>query len=206
MSIFGVFERLLGEIYPYRWPLAVAALALLAAVAWVGHRRGWFGAIRRRPRTALLAAVVALAVLVPVGGFLLRPLWERTELNEASPLEAAAADEAPVVVAEGTFRGADAFHFGRGTVRVVEAAGGATMLRFDDFSVRNGPDLHVYLSPDPSGYTADALDLGELRATDGSFNHDVPAGTDPSRYASVLIWCEPFSVLFAVAPLAPAPA
>ena len=67
---------------------------------------------------------------------------------------------------------------------------------------RNGPDLHVYLSSDPEGYAADALDLGGLEATDGSFNHEIPAGIDPSRYRSVVIWCEPFSVLFAVAPLA----
>ena len=34
---------------------------------------------------------------------------------------------------------------------------GSTRLRLEDFSVRNGPDLFVYLSPDPDGYADGAL-------------------------------------------------
>jgi hypothetical protein len=126
-------------------------------------------------------------------------------LNEADPVGAVAAGtEDAAVVASGEFWGADAFHFGRGTARVVEAAPGADAPRFEEFSVRNGPALHVFRSPDPAGYTADALDLGGLKATDGSFNHEIPADADPPRYRWVIIWCEPFSVPFAVAPLAAA--
>jgi hypothetical protein len=165
------------------------------AVGWLAYRRGWHRAIRRHPRTATAAALLGLAVLIPLGGYLVSPLWTRTELNEADFVGAVVAgteDAAPV--ASGEFRGADAFHFGRGTVRVVETAPGADALRFEGFSVRNGPDPHVYLSSDPEGYAADALDLGGLEAAEGSFNHEIPAGIDPSRYRSVVIWCEPFSV------------
>ncbi len=64
-----------------------------------------------------------------------------------------------------------------------------------------GPDLYVVLSPDRTGYTDDAIEVGRLRATDGSFNMRVPEGTDVSDVSSVLIWCKQFSHLFAVAPL-----
>ena len=57
---------------------------------------------------------------------------------------------------------------------------GVYTLRLEDFSVRNGPDLFVYLSPDAAGYTDDALELGRLKATDGSFNYELPPGTDPA--------------------------
>jgi hypothetical protein len=67
--------------------------------------------------------------------------------------------------------------------------------------VRNGPDLFVYLSPNEDGYADGAVNLGELKATDGAFNYDVPAGVDVSQFRSAIVWCKRFSVLFAVAPL-----
>lgn len=106
-------------------------------------------------------------------------------------------------VATGSFVGADDFHFGKGTATIVEAAPGVFTLRFKDFSVRNGPDLFVYLSSDAKGYTAGALELGKLKATDGAFSYALPAVADPTRFASAVIWCKQFSVQFAVAPLAP---
>jgi Electron transfer DM13 len=106
------------------------------------------------------------------------------------------------VASQGTFQGADDFHFGRGQALLIETAPGEYTLRFEDFSVRNGPDLFVYLSPDPNGYSDDALLLGELKGTDGAFNYDVPPGTDVSQYNSAVVWCKAFSVLFATATFA----
>ena len=100
----------------------------------------------------------------------------------------------------GEFAGTDDFHFGSGTASIIETAPGTYTLRLEDFSVRNGPDLFVYLSPDADGYVDEALELGRLKATDGSFNYALPAGTDPSDFASALIWCKQFAHLFAVAP------
>ena len=74
-------------------------------------------------------------------------------------------------------------------------------MRFDDFAVRNGPDLFVYLSPDPDGYVDGAIEVARLKADRGSFNTPVPTGTDLSDVRSVLIWCKQFSHLFAVATL-----
>jgi hypothetical protein len=107
----------------------------------------------------------------------------------------------PAATRTGTFQGTDEFHFGRGTASLIETAPGEWTIRFEDFSVRNGPDLFVYLSPDPDGYADGAIEVARLRATDGSYNTPVPAGTDVSGVRSVLIWCKQFSHLFAVATL-----
>lgn len=107
----------------------------------------------------------------------------------------------PSTIATGEFQGTDEFHFGDGTASIVEIEPGRYHLRLDDFSVRNGPDLYVYLSPDPDGYADDALELGLLKATDGSFGYDLPEGVDPARFRSAIIWCKQFSHLFATAAL-----
>jgi hypothetical protein len=109
----------------------------------------------------------------------------------------------PVAVATGEFTGTDDFHFGRGTATVIEVGPGRYHLRLEDFSVRNGPDLFVYLSPDADGYHEDALELGRLKATDGSFGYDLPDGVDPAVFRSAIIWCKQFAHLFATAPFAP---
>ena len=105
----------------------------------------------------------------------------------------------PVTLVRGEFRGSDEFHFGRGTATIIETAPGRYHLRLDDFSVRNGPDLFVYLSPDSGDYADGALELGRLKATDGAFGYDLPEGTDPADFASAIIWCKQFSHLFATA-------
>ena len=107
----------------------------------------------------------------------------------------------PRVLTTGEFMGADDFHFGEGTASVIETGRGAFTLRFEEFSVRNGPDLYVYLSPDPDGYADGAVELGTLKATDGAFGYELPDGLDPSGFASAVIWCKQFAVQFAVAPL-----
>ncbi len=101
----------------------------------------------------------------------------------------------------GRFSGTDDFHFGRGTAILREVEPGRWVVRLEEFAVRNGPDLYVVLSPDAAGYAHDAIEVGRLKATDGSFNMRVPDGVDPSGVRSVLIWCKQFSHLFAVAPL-----
>jgi hypothetical protein len=101
----------------------------------------------------------------------------------------------------GTFHGEDDFHFGRGTARLFGTPDGV-VLRFEGFEVRNGPDLYVYLSPAAGGYARKGnLELGRLKASQGNQNYRLPAGTDPSAYRSVVIWCKQFAVQFAVATL-----
>ena len=43
------------------------------------------------------------------------------------------------------------------------------------------------------------VDLGRLRAFKGSQRYPIPAGLDLSKFQSVIIWCEQFSVLISPA-------
>jgi hypothetical protein len=98
-------------------------------------------------------------------------------------------------------------HEGMGTATVYQLADGSRVLRFENFEVLNGPDLHVYLAPvNPVPNTvgvelAGATDLGQLKGNVGNQNYELPAELDLSLYQSVVIWCQPFRVPFAAAPL-----
>jgi len=45
------------------------------------------------------------------------------------------------------------------------------------------------------------VDVGRLKANIGNQNYPIPAGTDMTKYDTVLIWCRAFSVLFGSADL-----
>ena len=214
MSIFGALERFLSETaYPYRVPLTVAAVTLLVALVVVMARSGLVARIaraaRRRPLPATVGAFLVLSAAGVGGNYLLSPLWTRASLNEALPVAADASpsssgatrESTTKVIRQGEWRGADDFHFARGTARVIEVAPGEHVLRVEHFSVRNGPDLFVILSPRADGYADGGVNLGRLKATDGAFNYAIPAGTDLSAVKSVIIWCDQFDVLFGTAVL-----
>lgn len=116
----------------------------------------------------------------------------------AKPTEAPTFEAA--VVRQGEWVSGDDFHFANGKALLIETEPGKYTLRVEEFSVRNGPDVFVLLSPS-NGYQSDALDLGGLKGTDGAFNYEIPAGTDISLYKSAIIWCRQFDVLFGHAEL-----
>ena len=180
-----------------------SGIALAMAVA-IGAPLGWYLASPIWIRTSLVEAAPTAAPAVASAS----PAPSATPTTAtAPPSESTAPAPTPsatpfarATFASGTFHGTDEFHFGRGTASIIEVSPGRYHLRLEDFSVRNGPDLYVYLSTAADDYTDDALELGLLKATDGSFGYDLPAGTDPSRFRSAIIWCKQFSHLFAVAP------
>ena len=101
----------------------------------------------------------------------------------------------------GEWQGADDFHFARGKALIIETEPGVYILRVEDFSVRNGPDLFVYLSRSPDGWEEDAVNLGDLKATDGAFNYEIPSDLDIEEFQSAVVWCRRFAVLFGHATL-----
>lgn len=110
----------------------------------------------------------------------------------------------PAILARGVFRDGDPGHNGSGIAKIIRTADGSLVLRFEDFSVTNGPDVFVILSSDPNGDRSSAgsgLNLGELRATDGNINYGIPAGTDVSPFRSVIVYCRQFNVVMARATL-----
>jgi hypothetical protein len=129
---------------------------------------------------------------------------ETPVVMEDEPMPAEEAEPAgPVSVLTGSFQGADDFHQGSGTATIYELEDGSELLRFEDFEVTNGPDLHVLLVPDDAptdrsdltGY----IDLGKLKGNVGNQNYQIPGDVDISEFGSVVIYCEPFHVLFATA-------
>ena len=112
----------------------------------------------------------------------------------------------PVAVLQGQFQDADSFHQGSGDAAIYQLPDGSHVLRFENFDVTNGPDLHVVLSGHPAPASHDDLgpdyiDLGQLKGNIGSQNYEIPADVDLSQYQSVVIYCMPFQVVFSTATL-----
>ncbi len=134
--------------------------------------------------------------------YLASPLWIDDVVDEAL-----VGEDRLTEIATGSFAGADSIHKGQGILRVLRSDTGETLIRFMDFEVTNGPGLRVYLakSANPAG-ASDVLDggwtsLGVLKGNIGDQTYTLPADLDIADFGSVVIWCEPFSVLFASAPI-----
>ena len=145
----------------------------------------------------ILGMAFGIAVAVFAYPFVFPPPPANEQVSEA---------ERVGLVAKGVFIHAepsDPLHYGQGDVVVYQKLVHLTK----NFKVGPGPKFHVYLSPkagirsSADFSSADSLDLGRLRAFEGSQKYSVPAGTDLSKYKSVVIWCEQFSVLVSPADL-----
>lgn len=109
-------------------------------------------------------------------------------------------EEETSTVYAGTFVGVnDGIHNAEGQAKVIKLSDGSNFLRLEDFRSTNGPDLYIYLSTDKSN--SDFVNLGRLKGNVGNQNYEIPQGIDLSKYDTVLIWCQAFSVLFGSAEL-----
>jgi Electron transfer DM13 len=103
----------------------------------------------------------------------------------------------------GDFMGVnDGIHNAEGKVKILRLSDGSEIVRLEDFRSTNGPDVHLYLAIDKQA--SDFIDLGRLKANIGNQNYQIPLDTDFNKYKYVLIWCQPFSVLFGSAQLSSA--
>lgn len=127
-------------------------------------------------------------------------------LADVTVMEKVAGREAKTVVAKASFIHAnpsDPVHYGKGSATVF-----SDLVHLEpDFEVGPGPRYHVYLSP-RAGIKRSAdfdigasLDLGRLKAFKDSQSYPVPAGTDLTRFKSLVIWCKQFNVLVSPADL-----
>jgi len=129
---------------------------------------------------------------------------EMEELGQKMPDKVAdeRMDSQPTVERTGTFRDADNFHRGSGNATIYVLPDGKRVLRFEDFTVTNGPALSVYLVRSADGNVDSGfLDLGKLKGNKGNQNYEIPANIDLRSYGSVIIRCVPFGVTFATASL-----
>lgn len=143
------------------------------------------------------------------------------EMAEAADVESSVSDsmddammmaDAPassdfVKLFSGTFQDADRVHKGSGTATIYQGPNGSHVLRLEDFDVTNGPDLHVILSPenDPQSRddvtSAGYVDLGKLKGNVGNQNYEIPNDVQIPESGSIVIYCQPFHVIFSVASL-----
>ena len=112
----------------------------------------------------------------------------QTQAPTPTPLPVAKPKEAEAVPVIGT-----PGHKASGTARLLNTTQG-DVVRYENFSTINGPDLFVYLATDLKA--TEFVSLGELKATEGNINYVVPLGTDTKKYPYVLVWCKQFGVLF----------
>ncbi|WP_214480657.1 DM13 domain-containing protein [Bacillus sp. SM2101] len=99
----------------------------------------------------------------------------------------------------GTFVEVDNEHNISGNAFTV-TADGKMYIRFEQFSVTNGPDLKVYLTKEGQP-TSEGVDLGKLKGNQGDQNYEIPEGVDLSEYNKVVVWCRAFDVDFGYAML-----
>jgi hypothetical protein len=172
-----------------------------------------------------IGAIVAVILVAAIGWYLGSPLFIRTTANEALPTAAAtaastsaastatsaagtpapAATAVTSVLRRGQLQYVDALHNGKGAVLII-AVDAKQFLRFEDVAITNAPDVYVYLSKDRGGKWSEAQStyLGPLKATNGSFNYELPSPIDLAAYGSVVVWCRAFAVLVTWADLEPA--
>ena len=132
-----------------------------------------------------------------------------SEPESGAPSPAPTATRAPeaqdVELARGRFE--DAEHSTTGLARVLQLADGSRVLRLEDLATSDGPDLHVWISNQPSGGEWGSYDedryvrLGELKATNGNQNYAIPASADLRGMTTIVIWCDRFNVAFGTAPV-----
>lgn len=144
-----------------------------------------------------------------VAGIFIYPFW----FPPPVAMEELAEKDARTLVAQGTFIHADPsdpIHFGMGLVRLLRGdTGRHTVFLERDFKVGPGPRFHLYLSPKADIRSSDdfnekeSIDLGKLRAFEGSQAYKISSSVDLSAIKSVVIWCKEFGVLISPATLRP---
>jgi len=188
---------------------------------------------RRVPPALLWLAVPLLLAGLAFAWWTLSPLFLNTRVDEAFPTAVAAPTVAavvvaaptvapalptaapaqptaiaePVALASGSFTRIDSLHAAEGTAIIYQLPDGSRVLRLENFSAQNGPDLYVSLSGHPmprnnaetfdSGY----VELERLKANQGNQNYALPAELDLAALKSVVIYCKAFSVVFSTAEL-----
>ncbi|MEQ9619009.1 MAG: DM13 domain-containing protein [Deltaproteobacteria bacterium] len=152
--------------------------------------------------------LIVLIVLI-IAWYLFRPekLFISSKINEDFPNTGSEEKGAPEIISQGEFHGVA--HEGEGLATIYDMGDGHRVLRFTDFAVSNGPDVHVYLvsAEDPKDSKevkeSDIYELGSIKGNVGNQNYGLGPDVELSKYKSVVIWCKRFGVNFAVATLKP---
>lgn len=151
-----------------------------------------------------LIILIILLVILPIAWYLISPAFIVVEVNEEFPVNENAVNieemkledtkSEPKIINQAEF--VASAHDINGKALVIEE-NDKKILRFEDFETINGPDLFIYLSSDLDA--KDFINLGEIKATKGNVNYEIPSDVDLIKYNKVLVWCRAFRVLFSYA-------
>ncbi len=111
-------------------------------------------------------------------------------------------------VKSGEFSELDPVHTASGRATIYRRIDNSLLLRLDDFSATNGPDLAVYLSVVASPKTGAEMRtsnlhfrVGTLKGNRGNQNYEMPAETKLERYKSVVLFSETLDTVYSYASL-----
>jgi hypothetical protein len=143
-------------------------------------------------KTKKTLITILIIILIPVGYYLISPIFINIKVDEAMPVSTEQATTTDIEIRRAEIVDT-AIHPAKGFVRIIKDAND-TYIRYEDFKTINGPDIYVYLSNDIEA--KDFVSLGKVKATEGNVNYKVPEGVNVKDYKYVIIWCEAFNVLF----------
>ena len=194
-------------------PLSAVIAAIIIvpglAVAW------WLGSPLFIDKTvdedfpALVNAVMPAGMSMRDADATMEAAMDAPREVEEEMMEAMGAMLAPEAVKWGDSATAMPFTKVAGMATIYNLGTDGYVLRFEDFNVINGPDLRVLVTthPDPMGrgdvHADDVtyVELGKLKGNIGNQNYPIPPEVNVDDQHSVVIYCKPFQVVFAVAPL-----
>lgn len=147
--------------------------------------------------------IVVIILIIAVGYHLFSPIFIVSEANDSLPkvnyvMGSPLGTTIEPVIEELSGEIIPFDKHASGRVAVYDT-NGQKILRFEDFETTNGPGLSVYLATDITA--EDSIDLGDVKATKGNVNYEIPAGLDLERYDTVLLWCDTYNKLFSYAEL-----
>ena len=141
----------------------------------------------------LIATHVSVGLLGFGAGIYVLPILTAPTSPSKSEIEAMSLQVKYSAVFRKDLKDSDTFHWGEGTVKI-----GAKNITFIG-KLAPGPDYKLYLSKhyvetedDFKRYKKTMVRVGDVK-TFQNFVVSIPEDIDPSKYNSVIIWCESFS-------------
>jgi hypothetical protein len=199
LALFGLwaltpylYNRRVDEAFPVAAP-ANQAMVSATAAPMMAEQAAPTAMMADAPAMAEQAAPTAMA--------------DAPAMAEQAAPTAIAASTGPVALSTGTFiAGSTPGDTAGGKATIYRLEDGKPLLRLEDFSTTNGPDLFVVLSssanPDQDGLKNGAyVQLEALKGNIGNQNYELPSDVDLGQYKSVVIWCRTFNIVFGYAPL-----
>ncbi|MBL8134753.1 MAG: DM13 domain-containing protein [Anaerolineae bacterium] len=157
------------------------------------QQRAYLEIASREPQLAVRMVSTALQPRIPIPE-------EDQEMPEMN---------APTPIAAGAFAVIDAVRWGQGRATFFQDVDNRLLLRFEDFSMPNGPDLRVFLSAVEAPISAEAaragdtdpFEVGPLLSSVGVQNYELPEGFNLSPYRSVVIVSGELNLVYTYAAL-----